>query len=562
MVVRRTLAVLSLSLLVSLPVPAALNEQETAELAAVFTTMSNVLDLANEVEISAARHGRLPNAKSPSELSRLVLGTDSAKEYFVDGWGTPLRLDSDPDRGTYLVAAAGADRAFQEASWAKKAETRSAAEDVVLRDGQWVRSPEAWALTRIQSGGFDAGQALAGSLETGKAARTAADMRVLHTAIAAFEADHRRFPGNYSTDSLARDLVPKYVQELPRADAWGTPFTVRIVEATKSIRIISAGSDAKFDADRWSEKTKTTDYTRDLLLFDGKFEGEWDLKPAGQELARAFSALVSFKARLAMTREMSPERRAAMRAAGLAKETAAALDQGDWRTALARYEEALRTNPGFRDIKVLSRLAGAFLIWDLPPAPGAPPEPPKPTVRTDEGMRAAAIRAAALLAEAWKEQPDDWDAVSVLNHLYRDLGNEPQSYAVLDLYLAAHPQDLRAHRERLSTRWKKMPFDDAIASLDVAAKVADAQTREAVLVASDAFAKAQEAGVPKPVYTAMRQRAYDIARRATQINPDESYHWILLSQIARQIAKDDPRSPDASRYQEEGDMAWAKARKR
>lgn len=562
MVVRRTLLVLSLSLLVSQPVPAGLTDQETAELTAVLKTLSNVLDLANEVEKYAVAHGKLPSAKSPAELSRLVLGTDSAKEFFVDGWGTPLRLDSDSERGTYLVAAAGADRAFQETSWAKRAETRSATDDVVLRDGQWVRSPEAWAVARIKSSGFDERQALAGSLETAKAGRTAADMRALFTAIAAFEADHRRFPNNYTMDSLARELVPAYIKELPRADAWGTPFTVRIVESTKSVRIISAGSDARFDADRWSDKTKTADYTRDLLLFDGKFEGEWDLKPAGQELGRAYSGLVSFKGRLALTREMSPERRAAMRASGMVKEIEAALDEGDWRTALARYEDALRTNPGFRDIKLLSRLAGNFVIWDLPPTPGAPPEPPKPTVRTDEAMRTAAIRAAALLAEASKEQPDDWDAVLTLSHVHRDLGNEPQSRAVVDLFLAAHPEDLRAHRERLSARWKKMPFDDVIASLDVAAKVAGAQTREAVLLASDAFGKTQESGVPKPVYTAIRQRAYDIARRATQINPDESYHWILLSQIARQIAKDDPRSPDASRYQEEGDMAWAKARKR
>lgn len=62
---------------------AATKEEDAAELAAVFQSLGNVLDLAVEVERYRIGHGRLPLANSPLELSRLVIGTTATGELFV-----------------------------------------------------------------------------------------------------------------------------------------------------------------------------------------------------------------------------------------------------------------------------------------------------------------------------------------------------------------------------------------------------------------------------------------------------------------------------------------------
>lgn len=507
--------VLPVLMVVTLALHAAPAEKDVAELAKVFKTLQNVLDLAVEVERYAAEHGKLPQAKSPADLSRLVLGTDSAAEFFVDGWGTPLRLDSDPARGSYTISAAGGGHAFE------------------FRNGQWVRSPEEWAMSRLKASGFDKVQALGSTLETSKAARTAADMMALHTAISA------------KTPAPAKD------------DAWGTPLAVKVVEASNLVRIVSAGSDGKLNADRWEETTKTTDYTRDLVLVNGKFTGEWDVRPAAEELARAYSGYEVFKIRLASVRTLTPEQRASMRAEGAAKEIEAALDEGDWRTALARFEDARKLNPQFGNVKLLRRLAGPFLIVEPIPVPGAAPEPPRPTVRTDPAMRAAAARIAQLLGEA---APEDWDTVTTLILLQRDLGDEAQSMATLDRFLRAHPDELRAHDFRLSMMWGKYPLETVIASLDTAKKVLGSQTMAATQLALTAFMKTRGADdMPRPTYTAIRQRAYDIVRRATEIDAGNELAWLSLGIIARQFVIDDPDSAKASEYQEEADRARARA---
>jgi hypothetical protein len=120
-----------------------------SEAGAVFQSMASVLDMAYEIERYALRHGRLPAAQSPAELSQALLGTDSMTEVLVDAWGTPLHIDSNPDTKRYVVASAGADKRFDRAQWTARAATNDAAADIVIRDGEMLRWPEEWALARF-----------------------------------------------------------------------------------------------------------------------------------------------------------------------------------------------------------------------------------------------------------------------------------------------------------------------------------------------------------------------------------------------------------------------------
>ena len=523
---KHVLLVITLSILVSAHARETLTDQDAAELTAVFTSLQNVLDLSYEVERYAISHGKLPRAASPAELSKLLMGTDSAAAYFVDGWGKPLRLDSDPDRGSYTIAGTG----------------------VELRDGVLVRSREGWALARLKAAHFDKAKALEISLEKNKAARTAADMMALNTAIASFEQEQQRFPSTYTLDSLARDLEPKYISAMPRRDAWGNPFSVQITEGTKMVRIIAVGADGKFDVTRWSEKTKTTDYTRDLVLINNQFEGPWDTKPAGAELVTAYTAYESFKMKLAMLRESSPEQRASMRAQGLIAEMDAALDGDDWRTAIAKYDEAIQRNPRFQDAKLLDRLVTTL----------------RPVVK-DKGnaeARAADERAAAWLTDIAKTSAEPWDPTKTLVDLYCDLEDWDRVGSTLDRYLSAHPQDLRAHYLRMLLLFDRKPPESFVASLKTAVGGVGRDTETALRVAHTAMSGASSAktAMPRNTYQALSQGALDVARRAAEVEPQNGDAWMSVWAIAKQVADDDPDAPQAAKYRAEAESARVKWR--
>lgn len=79
---------------------------------------------------------------------------------------------------------------------------------------------------------------------------TMKDMRAINVAIGEYwkQRDDSSFPlGNF--ESLKDALVPKYASELPANDMWGTPYGYVASADGQHFRIVSAGSDRKFERD-------------------------------------------------------------------------------------------------------------------------------------------------------------------------------------------------------------------------------------------------------------------------------------------------------------------------
>jgi hypothetical protein len=53
---------------------------------------------------------------------------------------------------------------------------------------------------------------------------------------------------------------------LPRHDAWGTPLRYERMEDGKAMRIISAGSDGRFEPDTWSSPEALVGYSQDAVI--------------------------------------------------------------------------------------------------------------------------------------------------------------------------------------------------------------------------------------------------------------------------------------------------------
>jgi hypothetical protein len=302
--------------------------------APVFESMAGVMDASYEIEKYALQHARLPSVKSPAELSQALLGSDSMTEFLVDAWGTPLHIASSPVSNSYVVASAGADRQFDRESWTVREATRSAADDIVVRDGEMVRWPEEWALGRFRAEGGDEVSALRESLATSKAARTQADMRLICTSLEQYAMEH---------GSLPAALPP----ELPTTDAWGHPFAVMIDVSAKTYRIVSAGADGAFDEKRWSETDQTLDYARDAVLQNCELTASWQIGAPGRTLGEAYAALTVFESKLASLRLLGDDERRKLRLEGLAKDMDAAAQRQDFFDAMNLYQEAEKL--GVRD---------------------------------------------------------------------------------------------------------------------------------------------------------------------------------------------------------------------
>jgi hypothetical protein len=225
---------------------ASLAAAEEPDLTAVFTSLETVLDTARDIESYAMLHGRLPKVSSPAELSQVIVGSDSRAAEMVDGWGTPLIVESDPARKEYTVASAGSDRKFDRAEWTHRAETQSDAADIVVRNRQLLRWPETWAAGRLHALAGEPDPSLGKALERNHALRTIADMMVVKTAIESYAADHDgTLPGATDIAVLAALLEPEYVAKLPRTDAWGNTFGVMVNPDAQMYRIV-AGSKPAF----------------------------------------------------------------------------------------------------------------------------------------------------------------------------------------------------------------------------------------------------------------------------------------------------------------------------
>jgi type II secretory pathway pseudopilin PulG len=102
------------------------------------------------------------------------------------------------------------------------------------------------------------------------------DMRSIQTVIEAYATDYQRYPAVKTMDELLPLVAPRYIMALPMHDAWGNPY--RIESTEKSYRIISAGSDGKFDEPSWATAAKDLPYDADAVIDHGKFTRRWAFK--------------------------------------------------------------------------------------------------------------------------------------------------------------------------------------------------------------------------------------------------------------------------------------------
>jgi hypothetical protein len=163
-----------------------------------------------------------------------------------------------------------------------------------------------------------------------RAAITLKRMDAIANAIEAYIAKAHRAPDATSIEGLRSLLSPAYIAELPTRDEWNTPFRYAKT-GDQSFRIISAGSDAKFDEKSWSAEAHTNDFTADAVYVksaatvSGKFSRVWvdslgaPLATSSEELKTDMESLA--REELAKTRGMSQEEARSYLAASGTKRT-------------------------------------------------------------------------------------------------------------------------------------------------------------------------------------------------------------------------------------------------
>ena len=88
------------------------------------------------------------------------------------------------------------------------------------------------------------------------------DMRVIRTAVEGYAHVHNEYPVAKTMEDLRSAVQPDFIRILPMNDAWGTPFLYERDEKA-GYRVVSAGSDGKFDRATWSTGGTTTSYSDD-----------------------------------------------------------------------------------------------------------------------------------------------------------------------------------------------------------------------------------------------------------------------------------------------------------
>jgi hypothetical protein len=271
-------------------------EPSREEIAGVLSSLAAVYDTALIIEDLKAEQGALPRLATPAELSQARFGSDSLTDMLKDGWNTPLHVESDP-AGSYVVAAAGADRRFDRESWSKPAATRSAADDIVLRDGKLVRSPADWAVAAAETlAGGSLLEYMEGMRAVSPHQKTLADLRAIASAGFTFEITQGSLQGATSMDDLARQLEPDYIPALPRTDGWGRPYHVAIDPAKRSNLIVSAGPDGQLDRASWSDPSKESD---DIVMQDFDITRNSEAPAAAEDpLSEAYVDYLAARGRL------------------------------------------------------------------------------------------------------------------------------------------------------------------------------------------------------------------------------------------------------------------------
>lgn len=269
------------------------------DLAMLFETLRLVSETGDVIEGLKAKNGALPKVSTPLELSHARSGDDAILDLMIDPWGTAFHVESDP-AGGYLIVAAGSDRRFDRATWTKPAQTRSTADDIVMRDGTLVRSPVEWAVATAMEAAGDPVTQLERALLLGRHKRTVADLEMIALATEASQLDQKLRPAK-SIDELAEALEPTYIRNLPRADAWERPFHVDVDAAGGSYVVVSAGPDGTLDPKSWNDPSRSSD---DIVLRDHRIIRNAEA-PAAPQAAAADPDLEKARATTAMFEQLA-----------------------------------------------------------------------------------------------------------------------------------------------------------------------------------------------------------------------------------------------------------------
>jgi hypothetical protein len=102
------------------------------------TTIAYMRTFVTVVELHKMERGAYPTG-SIEELQRLFESLNFGKVESVDSWGTPFRYVVDESGTSYTLASAGADRTFKPETWNVESRSSDPAEDIVARDGAFVK---------------------------------------------------------------------------------------------------------------------------------------------------------------------------------------------------------------------------------------------------------------------------------------------------------------------------------------------------------------------------------------------------------------------------------------
>ena len=108
------------------------------------------------------------------------------------------------------------------------------------------------------------------------AMQTKMDMLSLATAIEAYAVDNNRFPDAATIEELPKFIHPMYISQVPLSDAWRVPYRYVVAKDGKDFRLVSAGSDQKFDESSWGTEVLSSDSRDDAVFSDSRgFYRRW-----------------------------------------------------------------------------------------------------------------------------------------------------------------------------------------------------------------------------------------------------------------------------------------------
>jgi len=252
----------------------------SADLVKVLENTMKIYELAGLIEKHRNERGSLPAGRSAREVITAFGGGEGIQQYFeTDPWGTEYRVAAGSTPGRYWIVSAGADRSFGASNWSLPNKSEDPSDDVVFRDGLFLRSAHEWAIRESDKLGAISTGKLSREMDRSRASRTMTEVRQINTALFAYLTDHQGIPQIRGMNDMIKLLASTH-PKLTGVDAWDTPM--RITVKGDAWQIVAAGSDKKFENDP-PALGLTSDYTRDLVFNDVDFLTEWSLDHSPEE---------------------------------------------------------------------------------------------------------------------------------------------------------------------------------------------------------------------------------------------------------------------------------------